>query len=721
MIAYVADSRTFFLQGPRSSYVLAVDAHGRLLHLHWGGRVEPGSLGQVAIALDRPFSPNPLPADRRYSLDTLPQECPTGGLTDFRSPAVLVEHPDGTSALDLIYESHAIAPGKPRLVGLPASYCETTAEADTLVIVLLDKPSGVRVELSYTQFRDHDAVARSLRIRNAGDAIRQVTRVCSASFDQPQAERRLLTLDGSWARERQVTIAALRPGVQGVLSRRGTSSHQHNPFIALLDAGADESHGEVCGLALVYSGGFTAQVEVDQYASARTQIGLDAPGLRWALAPNAVFQSPEALLVWSGDGLGGMSRTCHRLFRTRLARGKFRDAPRPILINNWEATYFNFDTEKLVAIAIKAKEIGVELMVLDDGWFGARADDRAGLGDWVCNERKLPGGLRVLAERIEALDMRFGLWFEPEMVNPDSDLYRAHPDWCLHIPGRPRSEARNQLILDLTRPEVSDYVYLAVSTVLRSARISYVKWDMNRHLTEVASPAHPAGEVHHRYVLALYALLERITSEFPDVLFESCSGGGGRFDAGMLHYMPQVWCSDNSDAICRLSIQHGTSMAYPLSSMGAHVSACPNHQVSRTTPMRTRGHVAFTGAFGFELDLNKLSPEDLATARELVVEYNHVRRLLADGDLHRLREPSDNQAAAWMVVSPDRRQALVTYVRISAVGNGPISVLRLHGLDPAARYRIGEEVIGGDALMAIGLRLPPTHDFQSRTWHLEQV
>lgn len=721
MIVHHAESRTFFLQGPASSYVLSVDEHGRLVHVHWGAKVAPGRLGDVVLMLDRAFSPNPIGGNRTYSLDTLPQECPTAGATDFRSPAVVVEHPDGTGLLDLVYDSHAITAGKPAMPGLPATYVEAQAEADTLAITLIDRPSGVRVILSYTQFAAHDAIARSLVVVNSGDAVRHVTRAYSASIDLPHAGYRMLQLSGAWARERQVGISPLRPGIQAVESRRGTSSHQQNPFIALLDGAADEDHGEVRAISLVYSGCFAALAEVDQYATTRVQAGLNPPALRWRLAPGERFQSPEAVLVWSGEGLGAMSRTFHRLFRTRLARGLFRDAPRPVLINNWEATYFDFDTDKLIAIAKKAGEIGVELMVLDDGWFGARKDDRAGLGDWMVNQAKLPGGLSRLADGVEALGMRFGLWFEPEMVNPDSDLYRAHPDWCLHVPGRVRSEARSQLILDLTRPEVRNYVHDAVAAVLRSARISYVKWDMNRHLTEVASPAHPAGEVHHRYVLALYELLERITGEFPHVLFESCSGGGGRFDAGMLHYMPQVWTSDNSDAICRLAIQHGTSMAYPLSSMGAHVSAVPNHQVHRTTPMRTRGHVAFTGAFGFELDLNKLSPEDLQTTRELVAEYNRVRGLLAAGDLYRLRSPEDGRAAAWMVVAEDRSRALVTFVRVLGEANDPIPVLRLKGLDPAASYRIDGQVIGGDALMAVGLRPVVRHDFTSRTWHLERV
>ena len=721
MISHHIATNAFFLQGLHSSYVLGIDKHGRLLHLHWGARVAPGALGSLVNHIDRPFSPNPIAGDRTYSLDTLPQECPTAGATDFRSPAVEVEHPDGTRLLDLVYERHVITPGKPRLVGLPATYVEADGEATTLTVTLIDKPSGVRVELAYTVFHGTDAIARNLRIINAIDTSRTVVRAFSASLDLPRSDLRLLQLSGAWARERQAQVNPLRPGVQAIESRRGTSSHQQNPFIALLAPDAAEEVGEVFALSLVYSGCFTAQVEVDQYAVSRAQIGVNPQTLRWTLAPGASFQTPEAVLVYSPAGLGGMSRTFHKLYRSRLARGQFRDAPRPILINNWEATYFGFDTAKLVAIAAKAQEIGVELMVLDDGWFGKREDDRSGLGDWVVNESKLPGGLTRLASEIDKLGMRFGLWFEPEMVSPDSELYHAHPDWCLHVPGRVRSEARSQLVLDLSRADVREHVCQAVTAVLATAKISYVKWDMNRHLSEVWSPAHPAGEVHHRFTLGVYELLERITSAFPHVLFESCSGGGGRFDPGLLHYMPQVWTSDNTDAIARLSIQHGTSMVYPLSAMGAHVSAVPNHQVHRSTPMLTRGHVAFTGAFGFELDLNQLSAADLAAAKALVVEYNQVRGLLAEGDLYRLRDPADGKAAAWQVVSPDRSRALVTFVRILAEANDPVPVLRLRGLDPAAQYRIGSDTLGGDVLMAIGLRPLVRHDFTSQTWHLERV
>jgi alpha-galactosidase len=721
MIAYLSAPRRFFLQGPASTYILEVDRYGHLQHVHWGGRIRPGDLPEVASVIWRSQTVRAESGGEPYSLDFQPQECPAGGLSDFRNPAVLVEHPDGTSVLDLVYESHVIQPGKPALSGLPATYVEDPAEADTLVVTLCDRVSGVRIELSYTQFRDHDAVARNLRVVNAGDATRHVMRALSASVDLPPGQRSLLTLNGSPLRERHMSVTSLQPGVQGVLSRRGTSSHQHNPFIALLDAGSDEDHGEVRGLMLAYSGCFTAQVEVDHYGWQRMQIGLDAPGFRWGLAPGETFQAPEALLLWSGDGLGGLSRTSHRLLRTRMVRGRHRDTPFPILINNWEATYFNFDADKLTAIAATAKAVGVETLGMDDGWFGARDSDRAGLGDWVCNERKLPGGLPAIAARMEALGMGFGLWLEPEMVNPDSDLYRAHPDWCLQIPGRVPKLGRNQLVLDLSRPEVVEHVYQAVAALLGSARISYVKWDMNRYLSDVASPAHPPGEVHHRFILGVYRLLDRVTRDFPDTRIEGCAAGGGRFDAGMLQYMPQHWTSDNTDAIARLSIQHGTSIGYPLSSMVAHVSACPNHQVHRNTPMRTRGHVAFTGAFGFELDLAKLSEQDLATVRELVEEYRRVRELLAAGDLYRLIDPTGGRAAAWMVVSPDRSRALVTFVSILVEANAPLPVLRLRGLDPAADYRVDQDVLGGDALMRIGLRPHIGTDFTSRTWHIERI
>lgn len=718
-------ARAFFLQGPGSTYAFRVGPAGRLEHLHWGEQVGAQDLGWSVLHCDRAFSPNPDPADRSWSADTLAQECPSAAGCDYRAPMIEVRHGDGSRVLELVYAGHRLVAGKPRLDGLPATYCEADTEAETLVVELCDAPTGLAVELSYTVFAAHDVIARSVRVINRGAAPVTLLRVLSASVDLEGSGLALLQLSGSWARERHVHVTSLRPGLQAVESRRGTSSHQHNPFIALLDTGTGEESGRVWAANLVYSGNFFAGVELDQFMQARLHLGIHPDGFAWELAPGTAFQAPEAILAFSAHGLGALSRTLHRLYRTRLCRGRWRDAERPVLLNNWEATYFNFTPERLLTIARSAKEAGIELFVLDDGWFGKRESDVSGLGDWVVNEAKLPGGLARLAREVEAIGLRFGLWFEPEMVSPDSDLYRAHPDWCLHAPGRTRSQGRNQLVLDVGRAEVREHIRAAVAQVLRAAPISYVKWDMNRHLTEVGSlglPAHRQGEAAHRFVLGVYEVMERLTAEFPDVLFEGCSGGGGRFDPGILHYMPQVWTSDNSDAVSRLWIQHGTSIAYPLSSMAAHVSAVPNHQVHRTTSFATRAAVAFTGSFGFELDLARQSPEDMAEAKAQVAAYKRLRSLLARGDLYRLADPAGGRLAAWMVVAADGGEALVTAVRIRAEAHDSVPVVRLRGLDPAARYRLddGNEV-GGDALMAVGLRHRFDRDYQARTWHLVRV
>jgi alpha-galactosidase len=743
-IIHHAASSSFFLQGASSSYVLRVLPTGHLAHVHWGGRVEPCAIDWFPYAMDRAFSPNPPGMrDASFSLDTLPQEAPACGNGDFRSPLLAVRAPDGSHILDLRYRRHAISAGKPPLAGLPATYVESDTEATTLAVTLADAVLGLEVELLYTVFAGSDAIARSWRAVNRGAAPVQLTRALSASLDLPRSDWTMLQLSGAWARERMVVERPLVPGTAAIESRRGTSSHQHNPFIALLAPGTTEEHGEVLAMSLVYSGGFLALAEVEQAGSTRLQIGINPFEFSWELAPGAAFQAPEAVLVRSGEGLGGMSRTYHRLFRTRLVRGKWRDGDRPVLINNWEATYFNFDTEKLLALALAGKEVGCDLFVLDDGWFGKREGDRSGLGDWTrVNEVKLPGGLKRLAEGVNGIGLRFGLWFEPEMVSPDSDLYRAHPDWCFHVPGRERTEGRSQLVLDFGRAEVREHIWAAMSSVLRSAPIGFVKWDMNRHLTEVWSPELPAqrqGEAAHRFVLGVYDLLERMHREFPDVLVEGCSGGGGRFDAGMLFYHPYIWTSDNSDAIDRLRIQHGTTMAYPLSSMDANVSAVPNHQVHRRTPLATRAEVAFTGAFGYQLDLLALPPAERAAMLRQTERWKEVRRIVHHGDLHRLIDPRGNRWAAWMCVAPDRAAAVVTCVRILAEANSPRLVLRLRGLDPARTYRVrgldlheapggagatvyeeraSEFDASGSALMEIGLRIDRGGDFASRTWQL---
>jgi alpha-galactosidase len=610
---------------------------------------------------------------------------------------------------------------------LPATYVENVNEATTLEVELRDRPSGLVVVLSYTVFAQHDAIARSVRFSNSGAAPLRLARAYSAAIDFPHANFDLLHLSGDWAREREMVRRRLESGMQSIESRRGASGHEHNPFIALLSTGAGEDHGDVYGFSLVYSGSFAARVEVGQYRTARVSMGIGDFDFEWLLEPGQSFQAPELVMVYSDAGLGTMSRTYHRLYRSRLCRGTFRDRPRPILINNWEATYFDFNVAKLEAIAKAGSELGIELFVLDDGWFGKRDADNSSLGDWVVDKRKLPAGLADLGGRINRLGMQFGLWFEPEMISVDSDLYRAHPDWCLHVPDHERSEARHQLVLDLSRKDVCDYVLEAVSAVLRSAPVRYVKWDMNRNMTEIGSAQLPPArqrETAHRYMLGLYGILEALTARFPQVLFESCASGGGRFDPGMLYYMPQTWTSDNTDAISRLRIQYATSLVYPLSTMGSHVSAVPNHQVGRVTPSRTRGNVAMSGNLGYELDLSLMGAQDKAEVKRQVAQYKELRGLIQFGDFYRLRSPFEGNDTAWMIVAPDRSEAFVVYVHVLAEANAPLGWLRLQGLNPSARYRCEADgkIYGGDQLMYAGLILPAFNaDFLSVAWHLRAL
>ncbi len=725
-IDFHAPSKTFLLQTPASTYALRI--HGRMgvpLHLHWGPRVECAELlATLPSETDRDWSPEPVPPASIRPLGILPLELPVFGTGDFRAPALAILQPNGSRILDLRYHSHRIRTGKPQLPGLPATYVESDDEADSLEIELRDDLIGLRAVLQYTVFTQHDAITRSLRLENHGPDPLRIQRAASCSLDLNRSDFRLLELSGAWGRERHVGVHPLHPGTQSVESRRGASSHQHNPFIALLAPGADEDAGEVHGFSLVYSGSFLAQAEVDSFDHTRVSMGINPFDFEWRLDPSETFQTPEAVLVFSATGLGGMSRTFHRLYRTRLCRGNFRDAPRPVLLNNWEATYFKFDAEKLLAISGKAAELGVELFVLDDGWFGIRNNSSSGLGDWTVNLTKLPGGIGELARRVREQGLEFGLWFEPEMISPNSDLYRAHPDWCLHVPDRARTTDREQLVLDLTRPEVRSHIVEAVAAVLKSAPITYVKWDMNRNLTEAGSATLPADrqmEVGHRYILGVYEMMEQLTTRFPDVLFEGCAAGGGRFDPGILHYLPQIWASDDTDAIERLRIHHGTSVVYPLSSISAHVSAVPNHQVHRSTPISTRVAAATTGAFGYELDLNRLTKTEQNEVRQHTANLKDLRPLVASGDLYRLLSPFDGNETAWMIIAADGSEALVSYVRELARPNPSTRRLRLRGLDPRATYASADHPVGwtGQFLLSVGLECPRMEgDFQSAQWRL---
>lgn len=727
-IYYQQDQQQFHLQSKNMSYIIEL-VHGYPAHIYWGRKLSlQGDLSDVLMKYERgSFSPNPIPEDKRISLDTLPQEYPQYGTSDFRNPAYQLQLEDGSRITELLYQTHRIIDGKPALEGLPAVYAESAQEAQTLELELLDAHSGITVILSYTVFEEFNAVARSARFLNTGKQSVHMLRALSASVDFPDAQYESLYLSGAWARERHIQRRSLVPGATVIESRRGSSSHQHNPFMALLRPDTNEDRGEVYGFSLVYSGNFIAQAEVDQYETTRMSIGINPFDFKWLLEPGEAFQTPEAVMVYSDEGLGGMSRTYHKLYRTRLCRGVHRDKERPILVNNWEATYFDFNAEKIEAIATEAAELGIELFVLDDGWFGKRDSDNSSLGDWFDDRRKLPGGLKDLAERVNHLGLQFGLWVEPEMVSPDSELYRSHPDWCLHAAGRRRTEAREQLILDYSRADVREYIFESLSQIFRTVPVSYVKWDMNRNMTEIGSAFHGPDrqmEVAHRYILGLYELMGKLVDEFPHILFESCSGGGGRFDPGMLFYMPQTWTSDDTDAVERLKIQYGTSMVYPISSMGSHVSDVPNHQVGRIASMVTRGDVAMSGNFGYELDLTKLSEEDKAVIKQQVSAYKEVRKLIQNGELYRLKSPFEGNETAWMFVSEDQMEAVVYYFRVLAEPNEPLRRLKLQGLKPEVSYHV-EQLGGsffGDRLIHIGLPLKPVHkDFISACYRIHAV
>ncbi|MDU2828022.1 MAG: alpha-galactosidase, partial [Clostridium perfringens] len=551
-------------------------------------------------------------------------------------------------------------------------------------------------------------------------------RVLSANVDFTTDEFDFIQLSGSWGRERHILRNSLRSGSQAIESRRGASSHAQNPFMALCSKDANEEYGDVYGFNLVYSGNFLANVEVDMYRNARAQIGINPFDFKWLIESKEEFQAPEVVLVYSSKGLNGMSQIYHNLYRKRLCRGNYRDKIRPILINNWEATYFDFNEVKIKEIAEEASKLGMELFVLDDGWFGNRNDDKSSLGDWFVNEDKLKGGLSKLAKDINNMGLKFGLWFEPEMISPISKLYEKHPNWCIHIPGRTRSQARSQLILDLSRKEVCDYIIESISKILESSNISYVKWDMNRNMTEVGSlglNSERQRETAHRYILGLYRVMEEITSRFPNVLFESCSGGGGRFDPGMLYYMPQTWTSDDTDAIERLKIQFGTSMVYPPISMGCHVSAVPNHQANRITSLQTRGVSAMAGNFGYELDITKLSEEEKEEIKEQISLYKEIRETVQFGTLYRLKSPFNSNEVAWMMISEDKNEIIVSYVRQWALVNESFSNLKLTALDKDSEYEIiGEDIVlSGDELMYIGLNIPELYgDYVSKLWRLKK-
>ena len=724
--------KVFHLQTAKTSYIFGFLTSNTPVHMYWGKRLEktPDINTLFIIPYKWPRSFCVVDGTTKdgdiFSRESLTMEFSTFGSSDLREPTFHAEYKDGSTVSDFEYKSYKITNGKKGIEGLPATYSENDGEAQTLEVTLTDKLTGLDIILQYGVFDKLNAITRSIRCENHGENRAVIDRILSASVDFKTDKFDMIHLPGTWGRERVVTRVPVTKGYINVSSARGASSNTHNPFIALVSKDATENFGSAYGFSLVYSGNFLAGTYADYLNCTRAYIGINPFGFKWQLDPGDTFSTPEAVLVYSGEGIGEMSRIYHRLYRTRLCRGEYRDKERSCLINNWEATYFDFDEEKIVEIAKKAASCGIKLMVLDDGWFGKRDNDRSSLGDWFVDKRKLPNGIDGLCKTITALGMNFGLWFEPEMISPVSELYAKHPDWCIHVDGRDRKEGRNQLILDLSRDEVCDYIINSVNAVLDSANIEYVKWDMNRNMACVGSATLPSdrqGELYHRYMLGLYKVLEAIVSSHPHILFESCSGGGGRFDPGMLHYMPQTWTSDNTDALARIDIQYGTSICYPYSSMGAHVSAVPNHQVRRTTPISFRGNVAIPGQFGYELDLTKLSDEDIAEIKEQTKFYEKYGEVFHRGDLYRLRNPLGDYMSAIEFVSEDKNTVIVMLYSHKGTANAVLDYVCLGGLDAGAEYKKTEngEIWTGEALMNVGIPFMADNDYKSRIWIFEKI
>ncbi len=721
-IVFDKNSMTFTLNTKNTTYQMRVDKFGFVLHQYYGKKVE-GCMDYLITYIDRSFSGNPYEAgtDRTYSMDVLPQELPSFGNGDYRSPACIIKNFDGSYACDFRYRNHKIRDGKYALKGLPAVYADDT-EAETLELYLMDPVSRVKLVLYYGVLPELDIITRSVKLINDGDGRISVEKLMPACLDMLTGDFDIISFNGRHAMERGYCRSEINPGIYKVESLRGTSSHQHNPCVIMAEKNATEDAGQCFGLAFVYSGGFQCEVEKSQFNQVRLLMGLEEEMFSYELKSGEEFVSPEVIMSYSSDGLTQLSQNFHLCMRNHLCRGKYRDIRRPILINSWEAAYFDFTGEKLLSLASSAAELGVEMLVLDDGWFGNRNSDSEALGDWQVNERKLGCSLGDFIQKVNDIGLKFGIWFEPEMVSEKSRLYREHPDWVLRIPGRWSIRSRYQLVLDFSRKTVVDYIYEQVCAVLDQGNVEYIKWDMNRSLADIYSiKTDCQGKVMYDYVLGLYDFLERLVNRYPNILIEGCSGGGGRFDAGMLYYTPQIWCSDNTDAVDRVHIQYGTSFFYPVSAVGSHVSAERNHQTGRITSLHTRGVVAMAGTFGYELNLEELNDEEKDEIRTQIRKYRYYADLIRTGLYYRLSNPETDPVGAWMIVKEDGSEALVSAVLLELHANMPVNYVRLKGLKENTFYRdtFTDQVYNSTALMEVGVPLKvPEGEYQAYEMHL---
>jgi len=726
MISFNKEKRTFFLKTNNSSYVIKLLENGMLLHWYYGAAIAEDDVSYYNLLGDKCYSAMLSSDGFDFTKDCAPAEYPTFGDGDFRSPAFCAKNADGRSVNELLYVSHRIFNGKPALEGLP-SFDVDTDHVQTLEICTRDRISGLEIWLYYSVFENEDAITRHSVIKNTTDKPATLTTAYSISVDMQESGLELVSLHGAWARERHVLRRPLQAGSLCFESRRGASAHQQNPFAAIVKSSTDEEHGEAYGFALAYSGNFKLTAEVAQHGSTRIQLGINPFDFSYLLEPNESFTTPEAVAVYSQNGLGGMSRCLHQMCRNHLGRAADCRLKRPILINSWEAMYFDMSDEKIKRFISGCAGLGIDTFVLDDGWFGHRNSDDSSLGDWFVDKNKFPNGLHGVIDTCKQNGMNFGIWFEPEMISRDSELFSAHPDWCIHVDGKEPTESRQQLVLDMARKEVVDCIFEQMSAFLDEYDISYIKWDMNRNITDNGScslPPERQGEHAHRYILGVYSLMDRITKKYPDILFEGCAGGGGRFDFGLLYYMPQFWTSDDTDAIERLKIQYGTSLAYPTNVMTAHVSACPNHQTGRSVPFKTRGDVAQICNFGYELDINALSDSECEQIKEQIALHKAIEPLVSNGDLYRIEDPFKTDRCCWQLVSADKKTSFAVFAAQKATPNNGGMFIKLCGLEPDTLYYVKDLgiTLHGKTLMNAGLPITSQYrDFTTATFYIEAV